>query len=132
MNDVGGRLLDQKFFDGDAVDVAEALIGVTLLVNGVGASSSRRSIRRKRSRISLFAKWRSALNESMYLPGGMPMSAQVAISTISIFVCREIGFGSAVLIRALRPTPESIPIMKSRRDAILQERAAKRISISVR
>src|SRR5882762_3527302 len=94
MNDVGGRLLDQKFFDGDAVDVAEALIGVTLLVNGVGGVIIETEAYDESDPAShCFAKWRSALNESMYLPAGHAYVCPGRHFYNLNFVCREIGFG---------------------------------------
>lgn len=122
MNDPVTKQLDRHFFDLDAVDVAQALIGVSLFVDGVGGVISETEAYDETDPAShCFERWRSAINESMYLPAGHAYVCPGRHFYHLNFVCREEGFGSAVLIRALRPHADSVSAMKERRDHFYEQ-----------
>lgn len=109
--------LPSNFFDRDALEVARSLIGVTLLVDGIGGMIVETEAYDETDPAShCFEKWRSAINDSMYLSGGHAYVCPGRHFYHLNFVCRESGFGSAVLIRAIEPDSRSIGTMKERRD----------------
>lgn len=118
--------LPRNFFDSDALKVAKALIGVTLFVEGIGGTIIETEAYDETDPAShCFEKWRSAINESMYLSGGHAYVCPGRHFYHLNFVCRESGFGSAVLIRALEPDLSSVGVMKERRDRFF-ERAVRK------
>jgi DNA-3-methyladenine glycosylase len=105
------------YFDRDALDVARSLIGVSVFVNGVGGVIIETEAYDETDSAShCFEQWRSVINESMYLPGGHAYVCPGRHFYNLNFVCREAGFGSAVLIRALLPDRDSVATMRERRD----------------
>ncbi|MGY4155636.1 DNA-3-methyladenine glycosylase [Bradyrhizobium sp. USDA 4461] len=117
LNDRSAKPLHRDFFDRDAHIVAEELIGVTLLFDGIGGVIVETEAYDETDAAShCFDGWRSAINQSIYLPGGHAYVCPGRHLYNLNLVCRESNFGSAVLIRAIRPLPESILVMKERRD----------------
>lgn len=117
MNLVDGFALPQDFFHGRVDEVAEKLVGMLFLVNGVGGVIVETEAYDQDDPASHCYKGRrTPLNEAMFLAGGHAYVCPGRHMFHLNFVCGPAGFGSAVLIRALRPQPASIDVMKQRRD----------------
>jgi len=95
------RLLDRSVHQ-----VAPELIGATLLVNGVAASSSSRCLSPHDPAAHSYGG-RTERNAIMFVPPGVAyVYRSYGIPWCLNFVCEEEGSASAVLIRAIEPTAE--------------------------
>ena len=97
-------LLHPADFAGDAVDVARALIGCTLLVDGVGGLIVETEAYDRADPASHSHAGPTARNASMFGPPGHAyVYRSYGMHWCLNFVCREAGHGAGVLIRALEP-----------------------------
>lgn len=111
------QVLPLNFFEADADRVAENLIGVVLLVDGVGGLIVETEAYDEGDPASHCYRGRcTAMNEAMFLAGGHAYVCPGRHMFHLNFVCGPEGYGSAVLIRALRPLDGSVGKMKERRD----------------
>jgi DNA-3-methyladenine glycosylase len=102
-------------FARDAVEVAPALIGWTVLVGGVGGVIVETEAYDREDPASHTFAGPNARNASMFgPPGHVYVYRSYGIHWCMNFVCREAGHGAGVLIRALEPT-EGLDIMRARR-----------------
>ncbi len=117
-----GLPITEAFFQRNADDVAQDLIGTTLLVDGIGGmiveteaydegDPAAHCFNPKKPE----TPWYSALNQSMFLPGGHAYVCPGRHLLHLNLVCGESGKASAILVRALQPNEDSISKMKERR-----------------
>src|SRR5436305_669744 len=108
------RLVPADFL-GDAPDVAQALIGAVLLVDGVGGRIVETEAYDRTDPASHTYSGLTPRNAAMFGPPGRAyVYRSYGIHWCLNFVCREQGHGAGVLIRALEPL-EGLDKMRERR-----------------
>lgn len=109
------RALGAVDFSGTSHEVALALIGATLLVDGVGGIIVETEAYDREDPASHSYAGPTARNQAMFGPPGRAyVYRSYGIHWCLNFVCREEGHGAGVLIRALEPS-HGLELMRSRR-----------------
>ncbi len=109
------RALVAADFDADSHEVAQALIGATLLIDGIGGLIVETEAYDREDPASHAYTGPTARNAAMFGPPGRAyVYRSYGIHWCLNFVCREAGHGAGVLIRALEPT-HGIDVMRERR-----------------
>lgn len=109
------RPLSAADFDADSHVVARALVGATLLVDGVGGLIVETEAYDREDPASHTYGGPTPRNQAMFGPPGRAyVYRSYGIHWCLNFVCREEGHGAGVLIRALQPT-HGVDVMRQRR-----------------
>ena len=102
-------------FAGDSHEVAQALIGATLLLDGIGGVIVETEAYDREDPASHSHGGPTPRNQAMFGPPGRAyVYRSYGIHWCLNFVCREEGHGAGVLIRALVPT-HGLDVMRERR-----------------
>lgn len=109
------RQLAAGDFAGESHEMARALVGCTLLVDGVGGRIVETEAYDREDPASHSYSGPTARNASMFGPPGRAyVYRSYGIHWCLNFVCREEGHGAGVLIRAIEPV-HGIDVMRARR-----------------